>query len=206
MTNTNQTATVVTVRIQEFADKYNLCVQKTASAIVELANVVGNAKRSLTKDEFTIFRSAIGAGKSKDSYIKKMICISDASARFAQMLDKLPANYTTLYTLSSLKKDVFEQVVADDVISPRMTALTLSKYLDKKKVKYIEIGLTFKNVKQSEMYKAFTALTKMCEKYGISYKAKCAQSEEKIKTLSDLKLEILDDQITDVEDKDLAIA
>jgi len=206
MTNTNQTATVVNVRVQEFADKYNLCVQKTANAIIDLANVVAEAKRTLSKELFTEFRNAIGADKSKDSYIKKLICIADASARFSQMIDKLPANYTTLYTLSSLKKDVFEQVVEDKVISPTMTALTLSKYLDKKTVKYIEIALSFKNVKESEMGEAFTALAKLSEKYGISYKAKCPQSEEKIKTLGDLKLQIQDGQITDVEDKELAIA
>ncbi len=125
---------VMNSQVEKFATQYRLCVQKTAIAILELAKVVGDAKRELSKDLFVEFREAIGANASKDTYIKKLLCIAKASARFTSISDRLPPSYTTLYSLSQMKDDVFKKISTDDVISPEMTARTLVNYLKMKRV------------------------------------------------------------------------
>ena len=70
MTLVSQDSVASTAKIEQFISEYRMRVQKTATAILELANVVYSASTSLSKSEFESFRNAIGADKSKDSYIK----------------------------------------------------------------------------------------------------------------------------------------
>ena len=63
-------------KVSELANEYSVCITKTASSILELANVVYRAKADLSDEEFELFRLEIKADKSKDSYIKKLCCIA----------------------------------------------------------------------------------------------------------------------------------
>jgi hypothetical protein len=179
---------VYSKQVSEFVSQYRLCVQKTASAILELASVVKSAKDSLTNDEFKLFRQEIGANEAKDSYIKKLLCIAKESSRFADMSENLPPSYTTLYSLSQLNDDVFLKVCEDKVISPRMTASALSAYLSKKpSVVDMQATLSFKNVPDSEKSLAYTLIKDICEKFKVELKFNIdSPFSEKIKSLSDL--------------------
>ena len=192
---------VLNAQVEKFATQYRLCIQKTAAAILELANVVGDAKRDLSKELFIEFREAIGANVSKDSYIKKLICIANASARLNSLSDKLPPSYTTLYTLSKMSDDAFTQVCEDDVISPRMTALALSPYTDKKSSSTaIDVLLSFKNVSDSEKIIAYNQIQKICTKFNIELKSKIdSPFSSQIKKLSDLNSVAIEDVTSKAE-------
>jgi hypothetical protein len=195
---------VLNAQVEQFAAQYRLCVQKTATAILELANVVGDAKRNLSTELFAEFRDAIGANASKDSYIKKLLCISKASARLNALSNKLPPSYTTLYTLSQLSDDVFTKVCADDVISPRMTALALSPYLNKKSTTTeLDVTLSFKNVSESDKFVALKQIQDICNKFNIELKSKIESSD----TLTIKKLTLVSsDEIVDVTPKSELLA
>ena len=174
-------STVVTnSQVEKFATQYRLCVQKTAIAILELAKVVGDAKRELSKELFVEFREAIGANASKDTYIKKLLCIAKASARFTSISDRLPPSYTTLYSLSQMKDDVFKKISTDDVISPEMTARTLVNYLKMKRVvvsakkirqnnQCVTFILDLKNIEKNTAVNVLKEIEKVCKSFFITY-------------------------------------
>ena len=171
---------VINSQVEKFATQYRLCVQKTAIAILELAKVVGDAKRELSKELFVEFREAIGANASKDTYIKKLLCIAKASARFTSISDRLPPSYTTLYSLSQMKDDVFKKISTDDVISPEMTARTLVNYLKMKRVvvsakkirqnnQCVTFILDLKNIEKNTAVNVLKEIEKVCKSFFITY-------------------------------------
>ena len=195
VTPVSQDSVANAAKIEQFVCDYRMCVQKTASAILELANVVNSAFTSLSKSEFDSFRDAIGADKSKDSYIKKLKCIAQKSARFNAISDKLPPSYTTLYTLSQLNDATFIQVCSDNVIAPNMTALALTSYVDKKSNKNdSDIVLSFKNLSNDVKYLAFFEIQAVCKKFNIELKSSSQLPfANKIEKLSDLKATLIED-------------
>ena len=171
---------VINSQVEKFATQYRLCVQKTAIAILELAKVVGDAKRELSKELFVEFREAIGANASKDTYIKKLLCIAKASARFTSISERLPPSYTTLYSLSQMKDDVFKKISTDDVISPEMTARTLVNYLKMKRVvvsakkirqnnQCVTFILDLKNIEKNTAVNVLKEIEKVCKSFFITY-------------------------------------
>jgi hypothetical protein len=179
MTLVSQDSVASTAKIEQFISEYRMRVQKTATAILELANVVYSASTNLSKSEFESFRNAIGADKSKDSYIKKLICIAHQSARFNAISDKLPPNYTTLYSLSQLSDKEFQKIYLEDVISPQMTAMTLLQHkkmktvVKKAKFKSINQCVTFtldlQNIDRVTAEKIIRSLGEVCKEFNIYY-------------------------------------
>ena len=184
-----------TAKIEQFVSDYRMCVQKTATAILELANVVNSAYSSLSKSDFKAFRDAIGADESKDSYIKKLKCIAQKSARFNAISDKLPPSYTTLYTLSQLNDATFTQLCSDNVIAPNMTALALTSYVDKKSTKNVtDIVLSLKNLSKEVKYLAFAEIQTVCKKFNIELKSNIQTPfANKIEKLADLNAFLIED-------------
>ena len=171
---------VINSQVEKFATQYRLCIQKTAIAILELAKVVGDAKKELSKELFVEFREAIGANASKDTYIKKLLCIAKASARFTSISERLPPSYTTLYSLSQMKDDVFKKISTDDVISPEMTARTLVNYLKMKRVvvsakkirqnnQCVTFILDLKNIEKNTAVNVLKEIEKVCKSFFITY-------------------------------------
>ena len=195
VTPVSQTPVVNSAKIEQFVNQYQLCIQKTATAILELANVVYSASTSLSKSEFDSFRDAIGADKSKDSYIKKLKCIAQKSARFNAISDKLPPIYTTLYTLSQLNDSTFTQLCSDNVIAPNMTALSLTSYVDKKSTKNVtDIVLSLKNLSEEVRVLALAEIQVVCKKFNIKLKSNIQSPfAKKIEKLADLNAFLIED-------------
>jgi len=168
---TTKVPTVSSPKIEDYVDKYRLCVKKTAANILELADVVSSACRDLSKLDFNLFRNAIGADKSKDSYIKKLKVIGGKIARFNEISDKLPPNYTTLYALSQLDDDTFTQVLHDELITPAMTSITLASYAYRSTKNVPRAILNFKNLSVTEQSIAFTEIQSVCNKFNIDVKS-----------------------------------
>lgn len=122
---------VLSKQVADFVDQYRLCITKTARSILELANVVNDAKKTLSSAEFQSFRNAIGADKRKESYIHKLSVIANQYARFEKIVDRLPASYTTLYDLAKMNEDEFQSVEVS--LSPATTANNILQILSSKK-------------------------------------------------------------------------
>lgn len=170
---------VLNAQVEKFTNQYRLCIQKTASAILELANVVFTAKKKLTPKQFKEFRQKIGADPSKDSYIKKLCVIGENQTRFATIQDKLPASYTTLYNLAKIDTDSFAKVNDAQIISPQMTAMRLSQCLKMSSVsakskitsthqkQCVQFSLDLENINDSIALKIIAEINELCEKYLI---------------------------------------
>ena len=170
---------VLNAQVEQFANQYRLCIQKTASAILELANVVFSAREELTKKQFKEFRQAIGADSSKDSYINKLCVIAENQSRFASIQEKLPASYTTLYNLAKIDAESFAKVIDAQIISPQMTAVRLSQCLKistvsaKSKIistpqkKCVRFTLDLQNIDDSFALNVISEINEVCEKFLI---------------------------------------
>lgn len=191
------TTPALNAQVQEFVSKYHVCVQKSAESTLDLACLVNEAKNMLSKKDFVLFRTQIGADQSKDSYIKKLLGIAKSSVRLNALKDKLPPNYTTLYTLAKMDDDVFLKVVKADVISPRMTASTLSRFNPKKsKPKTEKLQVTFNLNKLSEKEKclAVSELRKIFEQFKLDIpKSLQMPLIEKLTKVSNAKLALIQD-------------
>jgi len=173
------TTVVLNAQVEMFTNQYRLCIQKTASAILKLANVVFTAENKLSKPQFKEFRQAIGADSSKDSYIRKLCVIGKNQSRFASIQDKLPASYTTLYNLAKIDTDSFAKVIDAQIISPQMTAIRLAKCLNLSKViaksksikkptkEHIQFTLDLKHIDNKVALKVISEINGVCEKYMI---------------------------------------
>jgi hypothetical protein len=170
---------VLSAEVAKFANQYRLCIQKTASAILELANVVFTAKNELTRIQFSEFRQAIGADSSKDSYIKKLCVIAENQSRFATIQEQLPASYTTLYNLAKIDTESFAKVLDAQIISPQMTAVRLSQCLNMSAVsakskltstpqkQCVRFALDLQNIDDCVALKVIAEIDEVCEKYQI---------------------------------------
>jgi len=177
----------ISKEVADFVDKYRQCITKTAKSILDLANVINDAKISLSAAEFTQFRESIGADKSKESYIKKMTRIAESYARFENRLDALPASYTTLYDLARMPSDQFSLV--EPSLSPTLTADTIQKIVGAASapaVKKLASPAQHSNSKaftidasmlSAERYQTFVSqLQRICVKYSLTLQPTVAKS------------------------------
>ena len=167
--------------ISEFVNRYRISVAKTAESILELANTVYSAKKQLSITEFAKFRDAIGADSRKDSYIKKLCIIAANQSRFENIIDQLPASYTTLYTLANIDESVFSDMLQKNVINPQMTAGHLSKCVQSNNVKVktkahssadkacVRFQIDFENLDYAIAKQITKQMSDMLEKHGIVY-------------------------------------
>lgn len=133
-----QTHVVINAEVIEFAEQYKLRVKKTAESILELADVVWNAKNNLSDQDFKLFREQIGADETQTSYIKKLCVIASNRNRFDGLEKQLPASYTTLYDLARLESDQFQNILDDGIIAPTMTAQNIKNQLTSNATKAIK--------------------------------------------------------------------
>jgi hypothetical protein len=167
------------VDIEHYVEQYHLCLTKSAEAILNLAILVYTANKNLGSDKFKVFRERIGAGPTKDSYIQKLICIASESSRFTPVIDILPPNYTTLYSLSQLSDKRFSELCAKNVISPTMTANTLAngkclkKLYKKPKLTDSNNSLIFtvdlREIDARAVKRVLKALYAVCDEFDIEY-------------------------------------
>jgi hypothetical protein len=131
------THVVINAEVIEFAEQYKMCIKKTAESILELADVVWNAKDNLSKQDFKLFREQIGADETQTSYIKKLCVIASNRNRFDGLEKQLPASYTTLYDLARLKPAQFQHIIDGEIIAPTMSAQNIKNRLTRNSSKAI---------------------------------------------------------------------
>ncbi len=166
--------TVQSQKVSSLVNEYSLCVTKTAASILELASIVYRAKNDLSKKEYDLFLREIKVDESKTSYLKKLQCIAQKASRLDAIKERLPAAYTTLYSLSQLTDEEFENVQSKDLITPNLTAAELSKFKFKapklSSVTSDKVTLTLKSSSVS-LHKVLQEIQTLCTKNDIELKS-----------------------------------
>jgi len=110
----------VSSTVDEYVDRYNALLCKSADAFIALGETLYEAKEILNKDDFTLFLEKTGLKNSKSTY-SKLLKIGEEAPRLRPYVNNLPQSWTTLYALSKIEVDQFEK------IAPQITAYSTAK-------------------------------------------------------------------------------
>jgi hypothetical protein len=92
----------------EYVVEFKKGVEKTARATLEMCRVVYEAHKSLDNYEFANFCREIGL-KDWSSTVRKFIAIGKVYPRFIQYADQLPASWTSIYLITQIPADTFNE-------------------------------------------------------------------------------------------------
>ena len=115
--------------INEYVVEFNYFAAKTADAIIGMGRVVFRAKQNLGS-EFAKFCEGIRF-EEKSSAIRKLEQIGRKADFLEKYSDCLPNTWTTVYRLTLLNENIFEEAVNSEDIKPAMTGAEAGKLLAK---------------------------------------------------------------------------
>jgi hypothetical protein len=96
--------------LDEYIADFKLHCRKTALATLQMARVVHEARESLPWETFEKFGEQIGLNASSAT-IAKLCCIGRVYERLHPHVDKLPANWTSLYLITQIPAEYFERAI-----------------------------------------------------------------------------------------------
>lgn len=121
---------IVEVLQSELVEKHyaniSSSMQRTAVAILHTAQCVFEAQNELNKTSF----KALAAKFGSVSALSKWLTIGERAAALKIHVDALPASNTSLYHLSRLRDDKFNEYLATKQINPFMTNAAAAALLD----------------------------------------------------------------------------
>lgn len=117
----------LSAEVAHYVDRYRGFARQTAAGIIGLAMTLVEAEEKLSTAEFKIFCELVGIPKGGPIY-KKFRKIGEAATRFQPYMEKLPANWTTLYKLASLPPDKFDHVAQS--LTPFITAREIDEKIE----------------------------------------------------------------------------
>ncbi len=97
--------------IPEYVQAFKANCRKSALASLELGRVVHEARETLSNDEFDEFIKEVGFNSAQGT-ISKLCCIGRMYKRFKPHIDKLPANWTSLYLITQIPAEYFDNVIS----------------------------------------------------------------------------------------------
>ncbi len=112
--------------IQNFINRYQSSLRKTAESILGLSETLVQAERKLNAVDFLIFCQKVGLEKGSPTY-SKLKKIGEKSERFRPFVDRLPNTWTTIYKLSKLEPDQFSRVSAS--LTPFITSTEIDEQI-----------------------------------------------------------------------------
>lgn len=123
---------VVLTDVESIVSRYIGFYNKTIEGVLGMSKAVFDASR-LNADQREEFCQKTNLDE-KSATFKKYVKIGKKYDVFFKYQDKLPPNWTSLYTISSLKDEVVDILLENDEITPNMTGLELknlmSRYTD----------------------------------------------------------------------------
>jgi hypothetical protein len=108
-----------------FVGEYKSFTKQAAEHLIRKCATVAEAEATLPEETFERFLTAVGLDK-KSSTFRKYRKIGDEADRLLAVADRLPDNWTTLYTLAKLEKQEFDTLVTSNSLHPGITASGLS--------------------------------------------------------------------------------
>ena len=107
-----------------FVGEYKSFTKQAAEHLIRKCAIVAEAETTLTGDAFDRFCTEVGLD-IKSSTFRKYRKIGEQADRLLAVADRLPDNWTTLYTLAKLEKEEFDDLVTSEVLQPGITASEL---------------------------------------------------------------------------------
>lgn len=117
---------------EHYVSKYSDCIKKSAIATLQMCRTVYEAKISLDEYEFKKFCKDI---KEQDtsSKIRKLVAIGRVYPRLVQYANELASGWTTIYQITQIPADTFNQMIANKVPLSTLRGKNLSDLIAKAK-------------------------------------------------------------------------
>lgn len=127
----------------EYVVAFRAGVERTARATLEMCRVVYEAYRSLDNYEFANFCREIGF-KDWSSTVRKFIAIGKVYPRFIQCADQLPSSWTSIYLITQIPADTFNQCLAKSYPLKNLKGRELSELLNSTKdISTVDASLSY---------------------------------------------------------------
>lgn len=126
----NMQFNVVNGTVQEYVNKYHLFAAKTAQNVLEMCKVIRDAKVDLQEKSFLQFCKQINL-PAGSSTISKYLKIGERYDQFIKYTDRLPNSWTSLYLITDIPEDQFENVLLQSTTLANVTAGGINKILGK---------------------------------------------------------------------------
>lgn len=127
----------------EYVVAFKAGVEKTARATLEMCRVVYEAYKSLDDYEFANFCREISL-KDGSSTVRKFIAIGKVYPRFIQYAEQLPASWTSIYLITQIPADTFNQCLEKKYPLKNLKGRELTELLNStKEVSSLETPLSY---------------------------------------------------------------
>lgn len=129
--------------IENYTNKFLSLSKASTESTIAMCEVLHEAKSVLNKEDrswetpFDEVCRRIGYPRSKSGLapaIKKYLRIGACADRFKPYLDKLPNSWTTLYEITQLEPDKFNELIEAGEITAQLTGPGLKRLIDGKDV------------------------------------------------------------------------
>lgn len=108
------------VKINDFVAQFNTLYAKTAESLIEMARIAYEAKQC-GKSVYAIFCERVMM--KGDATMSKLVAIGKKYQSFKSHQEHLPSNWTTLYNLTRLSEEAFNEKCDSGDICPRLTGV-----------------------------------------------------------------------------------
>lgn len=159
-------------RLAELADKYFLCMKKSAEQAIAKAKIIAQAEEEVGKKYLVKFYARIGLDP-KGSTLKKLRKIGEEAQRFEPFLHILPDDWTTIYNLAVAPKDKFLHLADNGVLTPTSTWAQLRVHCIEAKPKQPKkvrprITLDLNDVPLGKRSRFVRQMTDICNEFSVS--------------------------------------
>ena len=146
-----------------YAERINALTTKSASSIIEIGCSFFEAKLELSENEYRKFLFQTKYVE-RSSSIRKWNKIGEASIRLQAIADRLPVQWTTIYSIACLSPQKFDELIESSILCKSMTAREMSEFFSAKsniktKSKKVNFTLTFEpNISPLKLFQQISEL------------------------------------------------
>jgi len=165
--------------LNKYVDKMRSLSTNTVESILEIGNVIVEAKVELSKTEYAEFLK-LTKYDSKSASIRKWERIGHAYVRLKPIAHILPPNWSTIYKIAKLKADELDLLQKLNILHSNVTAKEIDNELKtpSKKSSLLRITIQLDNdIDMKSVKQLLNVLTKECSQYSCTLK-KSAELEE----------------------------
>ena len=124
----------------QYASELNSMFINSAKSILDIANIFVEAKENLDREEYAEFLK-LTKYSEKSASVRKWQKIGESSIRLETIVDRLPANWSTVYEIAKLHANDFDALVKSDVLNTDVTVKEIKQEL-KNSIKKNNIRIT----------------------------------------------------------------
>ena len=159
-------------KIETYVKRMNSLSLNTVESILEIGNLMMDAKKELSTEEYQEFLK-VTKYDQKSSSVRKWEVIGKSYLRLKPIASLLPPIWSTIYKLSSLKPYQLDLLQQMNILHPSMTAKEIDKELKIPSTKSSSLRITIQldaDIDMKSANRLLNALTKECSQYSCTLK------------------------------------